>query len=250
VTADRADDLLVVDSLDSGYGSVQVLRGVSLSVPEGSFAVVLGANGVGKTTLLRSIMGLADRHGGSVHLTGEECGHDPVDMVARGVVMVPEGRRLFGELTVNENLETGALAGVGRARRAELRDTVFELFPRVGELVGQRARTLSGGEQQMVAIGRAMMSDPRLLLIDEASLGLAPVIVDALFDMVASVNRAGVTVVAVEQNLAVLDLASHGFLLEQGRVRVGGPMATHAAQIRSRATEAYLGVDDTTEVGT
>jgi branched-chain amino acid transport system ATP-binding protein len=243
------DDLLLVDSLDSGYGHVQVLRGVSLSVPEGSFAVVLGSNGAGKTTLLRSIMGLADRHGGSVHVAGQECGHDPVDMVARGVVMVPEGRRLFGDLTVDENLETGALAGVGRARRVELRATVFELFPRVRELVGQRARTLSGGEQQMVAIGRAMMSDPRLLLIDEASLGLAPVIVDALFDMIGAVNRAGITVVAVEQNLAVLDLASHGFLLEQGRLRVGGPMATQATQIRSRATEAYLGVADSTEVG-
>jgi branched-chain amino acid transport system ATP-binding protein len=250
VTDPRAEDVLVVESLDAGYGNVHVLHSVSLSIPEGSFAVVLGANGVGKTTLLRSIMGLADRHGGFVRVGGAECGHDPADMVARGVVLVPEGRRLFGDLTVDENLEAGALAGVGRARRAELRATVFELFPRVRRLVGQRARTLSGGEQQMVAIGRAMMGDPRLLLIDEASLGLAPVIIDALFDMIAAVNRAGITVVAVEQNLAVLDLASHGFLLEQGQLRVGGPMATHAAQIRSRATEAYLGVGDSTEVGT
>ncbi|MDE0803328.1 MAG: ABC transporter ATP-binding protein [Acidimicrobiales bacterium] len=249
MTDQRREDLLVTESLDAGYAGVPVLRGIDLSVPTGSLAVVLGANGAGKTTLLRSIMGLAERHGGTVRVAGEECGHDPVDMLARGVVMVPEGRRLFGDLTVDENLETGALVGVATARRSELRDMVFDLFPRVRERVDQRARTLSGGEQQMVAIGRALMSDPSTLLIDEASLGLAPVIVDDLFDMIADVNRAGITVVAVEQNLAVLDLASHGYLLEQGRMRAGGSMETHGAQIRALITEAYLGVDDTKEVG-
>jgi len=249
VTCAPASDLLVVDALDAGYGNVQVLRAIDLTVPAGSLAVVLGANGAGKTTLLRSLMGLADRRGGSVRVAGEECGDDPVDMVARGVVMVPEGRRLFGDLTVEENLQAGALVGISRARRAELRSTVFDLFPRVHERVKQRARTLSGGEQQMVAIGRALMSDPKLLLIDEASLGLAPVIVETLFEMIADVNRAGITVVVVEQNLAVLDLASHGYLLEQGCIRVGGAMRTEGERIKALATEAYLGTDETTEVG-
>ncbi len=204
--------MLEVSGLDAGYGDVQVLFGAALSVQKGEVVALLGSNGAGKTTLIRTVTGLIRPRGGSVHFDGDRIdaltAHEVVD---RGIACVPEGRQVFPQMSVEENLLLGSFL-----RR-------FALFPRLLERRGQDAATLSGGEQQMLAIGRALMSEPRLLLLDEPSLGLAPVVVQMVFRTIAEIRKQGVTVLVVEQNVQrTLRLADRAYVLEQGRIVLTG----------------------------
>jgi ABC-type branched-subunit amino acid transport system ATPase component len=238
--------LLQVRDLDVTYaGSVRALRGVSLEVPQGCVVAVLGGNGAGKTTLLRAISGTLPFAGGSVaagviDFAGRRLHRaDPAAAVRAGVVQVPEGRQVFAHLTVEENLRAGGLAKARRSRAAA-RDRVYGLFPMLRQRAGQRAGLLSGGEQQMLAIGRALMASPRLLLLDEPSLGLAPQMVERIGEVIAEIHRQGTTVLLVEQNAALaLALADTAYVLEVGRVALHGPAArlAGAAEVRDR----YLG---------
>jgi ABC-type branched-subunit amino acid transport system ATPase component len=232
--ASRADEdgqalLLVRDLCVTYAGAVQALREVSLDVPEGGIVSILGNNGAGKSTLLRAISGtLASQRGeitgGSVELAGGNLvGLDPAEIARAGLVQVPEGRRVFGHLTVEENLRAGGIASRDKAERAAARERVLELFPVLAERAAQRAALLSGGEQQMLAIGRALMAGPRVLLLDEPSLGLAPKIVEQVGEVIGEINRQGVTVVLVEQNAAMaLAVADRAIVLEVGRVSLAG----------------------------
>ena len=235
--------LLEVRDLHVRYaGAVQALRGVSLDVPEGTVTAVLGNNGAGKTTLLRAISGTLRPRQGSITFAGRDlAGAEPADIARSGLVQVPEGRRIFGHLTVEENLRAGGLAARDKAARAQARARVDELFPILRERHAQRAGLLSGGEQQMLAIGRALMADPRVLLLDEPSLGLAPRIVQQLREVIAEINRQGVTVVLVEQNAAMaLAVADRAVVLEVGRVALEGTAAElgESDEVRDR----YLGI--------
>jgi ABC-type branched-subunit amino acid transport system ATPase component len=239
--------LLQISDVHASYGGVRALRGVSLAVPEGRIVAVLGNNGAGKSTLLRAISGTLRLHrgtidGGSVTLAGDDLtGLDPAEVVRRGVVQVPEGRRIFGDLTVLENLRAGGFGSRGRDRGAEALARVFDLFPRLEERRGQRGALLSGGEQQMLAIGRALMSGPRVLLLDEPSLGLAPQVVDRIGELVQTINANGTAVVLVEQNAAMaLKVAHQAFVLETGAVALHGTVEELAASEEIR--ERYLGV--------
>jgi branched-chain amino acid transport system ATP-binding protein len=214
---------------------------VSLEVRAGEIVALLGANGAGKTTTLRAIAGLLPLRQGRVELEGRRIsGLGPAAVVAAGVAHVPEGRQLFPTMTVHENLELGARTAEGRARRAETLARVFELFPRLSERRRQVAGTLSGGEQQMVAIGRALMARPRLLMLDEPSLGLAPVVVGAIFTNLAAINRDGLTILLVEQNvLRALRVSHRAYVLDNGTITLAGASATLLADERIR--RAYLG---------
>ena len=211
---------LEVDKLRAGYGSVEVLHEVSLHVDEGEIVSILGANGAGKTTTLLTISGLATVMGGAIRLRGENIHTLPShEIVTRGLAQSPEGRRIFGALSVLENLGLGAFTVRDQATVERTREWIFELFPRLYERREQLAGTLSGGEQQMLAIARALMAQPRLLLLDEPSLGLAPLLVKAIFETVRKVNESGVTILIVEQNArAALKLATRGYVLEMGRI--------------------------------
>jgi branched-chain amino acid transport system ATP-binding protein len=233
--------VLRLDGVEAGYGDVVAVRAVSLEVRAGEIVALIGGNGAGKTTTLRAISGLLPVRRGHVELDGRRItGHGPAAIVAAGVAHVPEGRQLFPTMTVLENLELGARTRESRARRAETLARVFELFPRLSERTRQLAGTLSGGEQQMVAIGRALMARPRLLMLDEPSLGLAPVVVGAIFANLVAINRAGITVLLVEQNvLRALRLSHRAYVLENGTISLSGPSAALLADARIR--RAYLG---------
>ena len=233
--------MLRLDGVEAGYGDVVAVRAVSLEVRAGEIVALIGGNGAGKTTTLRAISGLLPVRRGHVELDGRAItGHGPAAIVAAGVAHVPEGRQLFPTMTVLENLELGARTRESRARRAETLARVFELFPRLSERTRQLAGTLSGGEQQMVAIGRALMARPRLLMLDEPSLGLAPVVVGAIFANLVAINRAGITVLLVEQNvLRALRLSQRAYVLENGTISLSGPSAALLADARIR--RAYLG---------
>mgnify|MGYP005773859711 CR=1 FL=1 len=211
---------LEVDKLRAGYGAVEVLHEVSLHVNEGEIVSILGANGAGKTPTLQTISGLATYMGGAIRLRGEAIHSLPShQIVTRGLTQSPEGRRIFGALSVLENLGLGAFTVRDQATVEHTRDWIFELFPRLYERREQLAGTLSGGEQQMLAIARALMAQPSLLLLDEPSLGLAPLLVKAIFETVRKVNESGVTILIVEQNArAALKLATRGYVLEMGRI--------------------------------
>ena len=245
--------LLEVRGLTVSYGgAVRVLHDVSMRVPDGAVVAVLGNNGAGKSTLLRAISGTLGHHrgaieSGSIELAGRSLrGTDPAEIVRAGVVQVPEGRRIFSDLTVEENLRAGAFAVRGRAARSSARTRVLELFPRLAERRAQRAGLLSGGEQQMLAIGRALMSDPRLLLLDEPSLGLAPVVVERIAGIIAEINRQGTSVVLVEQNATMaLGVADQALVLEVGKVALDGPAAELARSDEVRAR--YMGVTPDSE---
>ena len=233
--------LLTVHELEAYYGRVCALHSVSLEVAEGSVAALLGANGAGKTTTLRVISGLLRPTRGSVEFDGKRIdGSNPDRLVRAGIVQVPEGRQIFADLTVRENLMLGGYArrDGGSARQESQR--VFDYFPRLGERLQQRAGTLSGGEQQMLAIGRALMARPRLLLLDEPSLGLAPLLVKEIFRVIGDIRAAGTTVLLVEQNAHMaLRIADHAYLLETGRVILGDRSA--ALRQREEVQRAYLG---------
>jgi branched-chain amino acid transport system ATP-binding protein len=234
--------LLEVKGLRAGYGDVPVLRGIDLSIQVGSITALIGANGAGKTTLLRTISGIIPAEAGSVRYDGRDIlGMPPQEIVRAGLVQVPEGRRLFPDMTVFENLLVGSSAPSARPRRDENLATVFGLFPKVRERGAQRAGTLSGGEQQMVAIARALMASPRLLLLDETSLGLAPIVVDEIFVAVRRLAAQGMTIQVVEQNTALaLEVADHGYVLEQGHFAMEGPASGLMAN--PRVKQAYLGI--------
>jgi branched-chain amino acid transport system ATP-binding protein len=215
--------LLEVENLRAGYGSVPVLHGVSLSVDEGSNAVLLGLNGAGKSTTLMTLAGLLPATGGEIRYDGKPLTGSPGARVRAGIVLVPEGRHVFPALTVKQNLRLGAWT-IRRDARKVRRNLleVYQIFPRLEERADQTAGTLSGGEQQMLAIGRGMMSSPRLLLIDEASLGLSPKLTEQVFAAVKLINQRGVTVLMVEQNAGVLAQADTAFVMQQGRVTITG----------------------------
>jgi branched-chain amino acid transport system ATP-binding protein len=232
--------LLDVRDLVTAYGSIEALHGPSFHVDEGEIVALLGANGAGKTTALRTISGLLRPRSGEVHFAGRRIDTQPAHEIVRaGLTQVPEGRWIFSLMTVEENLRLGAFIEPG-VPRAGL-DRVFALFPRLAERRTQLAGTLSGGEQQMLAMARALMTKPRLLLLDEPSMGLAPVLVRLIFEKIAEINREGTTVLLVEQNAnAALRLAKRAYVLENGRVALEGPAADLARNEAVR--RAYLGI--------
>ncbi|MGH7397312.1 MAG: ABC transporter ATP-binding protein [Candidatus Rokuibacteriota bacterium] len=234
--------LLRVDGIEVGYGDLTAVRDVSLEVREGEAVALIGANGAGKTTTLRAVSALLPLRRGRIEFEGQRLdGLTSAQVVARGIVHVPEGRQLFPTMTVVENLELGARTPAARARRAESLGRVFDLFPLLRERRQQLAGTLSGGEQQMCAIGRGLMACPRLLMLDEPSLGLAPVMVKAIFEDLGRINRQGLTILLVEQNvLRSLQLAHRGYVLENGRVTLAGVGADLLAS--GHVKQAYLGL--------
>jgi branched-chain amino acid transport system ATP-binding protein len=230
--------MLEVSGLAAGYGAVQVLWDVDLEVSESEVVALVGSNGAGKTTLLRAISGMITPSAGDVRFGGGSfVGRAPEDVVTAGIAHVPEGRRLFAGLTVRENLRVGAYA---RAGEADI-DRAVELFPRLGDRLDQVTGSMSGGEQQMCAIARGLMADPKLIMIDELSLGLAPNLVEQILERLVGVTEAGTAVLLVEQDVdAALEVAAHGYVLENGRVIAAGESATLLEDPRIR--EAYLGV--------
>jgi len=234
--------LLRVDGIEVGYGDLTAVGDVSLEVQEGEAVALIGANGAGKTTTLRAVSGLLPLRRGRIEFEGQRLdGLTSAQIVARGIAHVPEGRQLFPTMTVLENLELGARTRAARARRGESLTRVFDLFPLLQERREQSAGTLSGGEQQMCAIGRGLMACPRLLMLDEPSLGLSPVMVKAIFENLGRINAQGLTILLVEQNvLRSLQLAHRGYVLENGRVtRSGaGPELLASGHIK----QAYLGL--------
>ena len=234
--------MLRVDGVCAGYGSFQALFGVSLEVNSGESVAVIGPNGAGKTTLLRAISKLIDVTGGDIAMEGRSLRTVPAhEVIGYGIAQVPENRRLFPRLTVEDNLKMGGFLATARAKYAERLGYVYSLFPRMKERRGQLAGTLSGGEQQMCAIGRALMSSPKLLLLDEPSAGLAPVVVQSIFEMVKRICAEGYTVLIVEQNIRqVLKVVDRAYLLETGRIRQSGAAAELLASNEIR--KAYLGI--------
>jgi len=216
--------VLEVTELDVAYGEVPALRGVSLTVADSECVSVIGANGAGKSTLLRAISGLLRPRRGAIHFAGQPLDRmPPYDIAGLGIAHVPEGRRVLPDLTVEENLELGAYLPGPKQRRRETLAWIYEIFPRLLERRRQRAGTLSGGEQQMLAIGRGLMLRPRLLMLDEPSLGLAPIIVDATFEKIAQVRKEGIGILLVEQNVQrAMGLADRAYVLEGGRVVLSG----------------------------
>ena len=237
--------MLRVRNLRAGYGSVEALRGVSLHVDAGEIVTIIGANGAGKSTLLNALAGLVRPLAGSAGFEGTEiAGRAAEEVAARGCVLVPEGRQIFADLSVRENLDLGAYLRLRGERRAVARDrdAVQALFPVLARRAAQRAGTLSGGEQQMLALGRALMARPRLLMLDEPSIGLAPLIVKEIFQVIAGLRKQGTTVLLVEQNArAALAIADRGYVLETGRIMVEGTAEQLGANHDVR--RAYLGRD-------
>jgi branched-chain amino acid transport system ATP-binding protein len=235
------EPLLEVTNLVAGYDGASVLCGISLTVAAGSIVAVLGANGVGKTTLNKVLSGIVRPHQGEVTFDGRRIDRArPADIVAAGLVHVPEGRKLFPDLSVRENLELGSYRR-GKAARAETMDQVLAVFPRLKERFGQRAATLSGGEQQMVAIGRGMMGQPKLLILDEPSLGLAPRLVEEMFALIRRLNQAGLTILLVEQNVVQsLEVADAAHVMENGCFVLSGTGAELAGN--SELAKSYLGM--------
>ena len=237
----REDSMLVIEKLQVSYGKVQALWDVTLSVPDGEMVALVGANGAGKTTLLKTVSGLLRPQSGSITYNGKPMeGASPPEIVKQGIVHVPEGRKLFPELTVVDNLLMGAYT-IPQAERPQKLERVFGVFPVLKERRKQIAGTLSGGEQQMVAIGRGLMAGPKLLMLDEPSLGLAPLLVEEVFRVITEINRLGVTVLLVEQNTQhALTLAHRGFVMELGRIALSG--SGNELLSNSNVRKAYLGL--------
>jgi branched-chain amino acid transport system ATP-binding protein len=233
--------MLAIDGLDVYYGAVHALKGVTIRADQGEIVTLIGANGAGKSTLLRAISGLVPARSGSIRFEGRDLRRvPPHEIVGLGISQAPEGRMVFANLSVEDNLELGAYRRKDRAGIREDRDRAYRLFPRLLERRRQQAGTLSGGEQQMLAIGRALMSRPRLLLLDEPSLGLAPLLVREIFKTVVEIHRAGVTVLLVEQNAHMaLSIAARGYVLETGIVRLEDRAAALLANPEVKS--AYLG---------
>jgi branched-chain amino acid transport system ATP-binding protein len=233
--------ILEIDGVHVYYGAIHALKGVSLTVGEGEIVTLIGANGAGKSTTLRAINGLNRPRQGTIRFQGRDIsGSAPHSIVKSGIAQSPEGRRLFPRMSVTENLEMGAFQRSDRQNFREDMNRVFELFPRLQERRTQRAGTLSGGEQQMCAIGRALMARPKLLLLDEPSMGLAPIFVERIFEIVVEINKQGTPVLLVEQNaLMALDVAQRGYVMETGRIALQGPAGELKTNEQVRQT--YLG---------
>jgi branched-chain amino acid transport system ATP-binding protein len=233
--------ILQIDDIHTYYGSIHALKGISLTVNDGEIVTLLGANGAGKSTTLRSINGLNRPRQGSIRFQGKDITTvAPHEIVKRGIAQSPEGRRLFPRMSVTENLEMGAFQRNDRSEIRQDMDRVFELFPRLHERRSQRAGTMSGGEQQMCAIGRALMARPKLLLLDEPSLGLAPIFVERIFDIVKQINEQGTSILLVEQNaLMALDAADRGYVLETGNIVLADDAA--ALKTNEQVRKTYLG---------
>ncbi|MGN6572404.1 MAG: ABC transporter ATP-binding protein [Pseudolabrys sp.] len=233
--------MLDVQDLRAGYGETEVLRGVDFNVAPGEIVAVLGSNGVGKSTLNRTLSGVIRARGGAIRFEGADvAGERPGTIVARGLIHVPEGRRIFPNMTVRENLDLGSYRR-GKPHRAENRERVLTIFPRLRERQSQFAGTLSGGEQQMLAIGRGLMAEPKLIILDEPSLGLSPLLVEELFALIARIRSDGVAVLVVEQNVVQsLEIADRAYILSEGTFVMSGPAATIAADPALK--RAYLGL--------
>ncbi len=237
-----AKTVLEVEGIHTYYGTIEALKGISLEVREREIVTLIGANGAGKSTTLRSINGLNHPQRGTIRFMGEDITFKPAhQIVKKGVSQSPEGRKLFPRMSVAENLEMGAFQRSDKAGIHDDMQHVFELFPRLAERRTQAAGTLSGGEQQMCAIGRAMMARPRLLMLDEPSMGLAPIFVDRIFETIVEINKEGTPVLLVEQNaLMALDVADRGYVLETGKIALEGPAKELAAN--DAVKKAYLGI--------
>ena len=235
------DMLLALEGVETYYGSIQALKGITIDVREGEIVTLIGANGAGKSTTLRSINGLNHPRRGKITFEGRNITHEAAhNIVKMGIAQSPEGRKLFARMTVTENLEMGAFQRRDRGGMREDMDRVFELFPRLAERRHQKAGTLSGGEQQMCAIGRALMARPRLLMLDEPSMGLAPIFVQRIFETIVEVNKQGTSILLVEQNaLMALEVASRGYVLETGTVKLADEAKALARNEEVRKT--YLG---------
>jgi branched-chain amino acid transport system ATP-binding protein len=233
--------LLELKDVQTFYGSIQALKGITINVRDGEIVTLIGANGAGKSTTLRSINGLNHPRHGTIRFEGKNITHEaPHDIVKMGIAQSPEGRKLFPRMTVTENLEMGAFQRSDRAGIREDMDRVFELFPRLAERRSQKAGTMSGGEQQMCAIGRALMARPRLLMLDEPSMGLAPIFVERIFETIVEVNKQGTSILLVEQNaLMALHVANRGYVLETGTIALADEAKALAQNEQVRKT--YLG---------
>ncbi|MBX3035378.1 MAG: ABC transporter ATP-binding protein [Anaerolineales bacterium] len=235
--------LLEIDNIHTYYGNIHALKGISLNIEKGEIVTLIGANGAGKTTTLRTISGLLKPREGTVKLNGEDlANYKSHEVVYKGISMVPEGRGVFARLTVTENLEMGAYSRSDKAEIQRNMERVFTLFPRLKERRTQVAGTLSGGEQQMVATGRALMASPSILLMDEPSMGLAPVLVELIFDIIQQINKEGTTILLVEQNaLMALGIASRGYVLQTGQI----VLSDSAENLKKNPTvqKAYLGME-------
>ena len=233
--------MLAVENLSVNYGAIRALHQVSCRVERGEIVALIGANGAGKTTILNTISGIVPSIGGSVSFEGEEITRMAAHLIVRkGICQVPEGRRVFARMSVQENLEMGGFILTGKSEIAQGIERAFTLFPRLAERRKQAARTLSGGEQQMLAMGRALMSNPRLLLLDEPSMGLAPMLVEKIFEIVVEINKTGTTIMLVEQNAAMaLSIAHRAYVLETGEVVLSGDAKELAENPEVR--KAYLG---------
>ena len=216
--------MLKVDDLTVGYGAITAVKGLTLEVREGEIVSLIGSNGAGKSTTLRTISGLLKPKSGSIDFLGEKIvGMQGHEIVAKGICHAPEGRRIFPRMSVDDNLSLGAYLRKDAVAIKESRERVLELFPRLRERINQKAGTMSGGEQQMLAVGRALMGDPKLLILDEPSMGLAPVLVDLVFETIEEIRRSGVTILLVEQNaLAALRIADYAYVLESGHLKLEG----------------------------
>lgn len=236
-----AEPMLKIDNIDVYYGAIHALKGISLEVNEGEIVTLIGANGAGKSTTLRTISGLLKPKAGSITFLGQNiAGVRAHEIVKKGISQVPEGRRVFAEMTVMENLDLGAFVRKDKAGIQQDLKHVFELFPRLEERKNQSAGTLSGGEQQMLAMGRALMSRPKLLLLDEPSMGLAPLLIKEIFNIIVDINKSGTTVLLVEQNANMaLSIANRAYVLETGRITLSGSAKELAASEDVR--KAYLG---------
>lgn len=234
--------MLKVENLNMSYGDLQVLWNVSFQVKQGDIVVLVGANGAGKSSILKTISGLQKPSSGTIEFEGQRLTHiPPSEIIKKGVVHVPEARRLFNEMSVEENLMMGSLHGEAKSRRNETMDYCFELFPRLYERRKQAAGTLSGGEQQMAAVARGLMSLPKLLMLDEPSLGLAPVLVQSIFDIIQGIKKQGITILLVEQNvLSTLTFCDYAYVLENGRTTFHGTGKELLENDQVR--EAYLGI--------
>ena len=236
-----AEPMLKIDNIDVYYGAIHALKGISLEVKEGEIVTLIGANGAGKSTTLRTISGLLKPKTGSITFLGQDiAGVRAHEIVKKGISQVPEGRRVFAEMTVMENLDLGAFVRKDKAGIQQDLKHVFELFPRLVERKNQSAGTLSGGEQQMLAMGRALMSRPKLLLLDEPSMGLAPLLIKEIFNIIVDINKSGTTVLLVEQNANMaLSIANRAYVLETGRITLSGSAQELSASEDVR--KAYLG---------
>jgi len=239
--------MLELTDVEVRYGSIRALHGVSFEIAEGELIALIGSNGAGKTTTLRTISGLLRPTGGTISFEGADISHASTDqIVALGISHCPEGRRIFGRLTVAENLRLGAVSRGDRRAVADDLEMVFGLFPLLKERIGQAGGTLSGGEQQMLAIGRALMSRPRLLLLDEPSLGLAPLILERIFETISELKRQGLTILLVEQNVHhALDVADRAYVMETGRMTLSGP--ADVLRHDPKVEHSYLGVGGVAE---